>query len=63
MSIVAFAGDIKVTALDRGVLLTKKGESWGDPWPVQDETITVTDVDSLIQALRSVQQEKSYDTW
>lgn len=58
MSIVAFAGDIKVTALDRGVRLSRKGESWGDPWLTPDEGITVTDVDGLIQALRSVQGEK-----
>jgi hypothetical protein len=63
MSIIAFAGDIKVEATASGVTLTKKGESWGDPWPVQDEVLSVRDVSGLIRALQQVQSEKSYNEW
>ncbi len=64
MSIVAFTSDgIKVTATSRGVTLSKAGESWGDPWSTPDEVLTINNVSSLIQALQSVQQQKSYDEW
>lgn len=64
MSIVAFTSDgIKVTSTSRGVTLFKSGESWGDPWPMHDDSITSNDVDSLIQALQAVQQQKSWDNW
>lgn len=63
MTIVAFAGDITVRSSNSGVILTKKGESWGGPWPTPDSTLEVTDVGALIQALQQVQQEKSYDSW
>lgn len=59
----AFVGDITVTATKHGVCITKKGESWGDPWPVADSSIEVTDVEGLIKAIRLVQQQKSYDSW
>ncbi len=64
MSITAFTSDgIKVTSTSRGVTLSKAGESWGDPWPTPDEVLTVNNIDSLIQALKTVQQQKSYDSW
>jgi hypothetical protein len=63
MSIVAFAGEIRVESTNSGVTLYKKGENWGDPWPVSDEYITVRDVAALIRALQQVQSEKSYSEW
>jgi len=63
MSIVAFAGEIRVEATNTGVTLSKKGESWGDPWETPDCVFHVSDVSSLIRALQQVQSEKSYDRW
>lgn len=64
MSIVAFTSEgIKVSSCDGGVTISKAGDSWGDPWPVQDSVISVRDVSSLIRALQQVQSEKSYDRW
>jgi len=59
----AFVGDITVTSTKRGVCITKKGESWGDPWSVPDSSIEVTDVEGLIKALRLIQTQNSYDNW
>ena len=61
MTIVAYAGDIKVSVGKRGVILTKAGESWGDPWPVSDTVMSVTNVDALIQALQQAQREQFFD--
>jgi len=63
VSNVAFTNGITVTATNTGVLLTKAGESWGDPWPIADSSIEVRDVEGLIQALRLVQKQKSWDNW
>lgn len=62
MSIVAFAGDIRVEATNNGVTLSKRGESWGDPWSTPDDILHVKDVTALIQALQEVQREK-YNSW
>lgn len=61
MTIVAYAGDIKVSVGKSGVILTKAGESWGDPWPVSDTVMSVTNVDALIQALQQAQREQFFD--
>jgi hypothetical protein len=58
-----FVGDITITSTTHGVCITKKGESWGDPWPIADSSIEVRDVEGLIQALRLVQKQKSWDNW
>lgn len=59
----AFVGDITVTSTDRGVCINKKGENWGDPWPVADSSIEVVDVEGLIKALQLIQKQKSYNSW
>lgn len=59
----AFVGDITVTSTTIGVRITKKGESWGDPWPIADSSIEVADVEGLIKALQAVQKQKSWDEW
>lgn len=59
MSIVAFAGNIKVTSVNKKVILKKEPDNyWGDPWPSQGESMTVDDVDGLIRALQQVQNER-----
>lgn len=63
MSIVAFAGEVRVEATNNGVTLSKKGDNWGDPWETPDSVFHVRDVSSLIRALQQVQSEKSYSEW
>ena len=63
MTTIVIVGDVTVTSTSNGVCITKKGENWGDPWPVADSSISITDVAGLIQALQAVQKQKSWDNW
>ena len=60
---LAFLPDgTKVSLNDNSVTLTKPGESWGDPWPTANQSITISDVSALIRCLTEMKREQ-YSEW
>ena len=54
----AYTGNLKLLLNKNGsITVIQEGESWGDPWPAKDSSITISDIRAFQSCLSQLTNE------